>query len=74
MSSHGRPRRASRGRAYRIRVRGERRVQIDFPKLSRALLEHAALEAHQRQGEGRRTEANHEADLTRRREGVGDDE
>ena len=49
MSGHGRPTRASRGRAYRIRVRGERRVQIDFPKLSRALLEHAALEAHRTQ-------------------------
>lgn len=43
-----RPRRA-RGRSYRVRVRGERRVQIDYPKLSRALLEHAAYEAHEAQ-------------------------
>lgn len=43
-----RPRRA-RGRPYRVRVRGERRVQIDYPKLSRALLEQAAYEAHEAQ-------------------------
>lgn len=38
---HAKPRRA-RGRAYRIRVRAERRMPIDYPKLSRALLEQAA--------------------------------
>lgn len=55
----GRPRRP-RGRSYRVRVRGERRAQIDFAKLSRALLEQAALEAH-------RVElARHDADASAR--------
>lgn len=39
----GRPR-----REYRIRVRGERRVQPDYDKLARALLEHAAMEEARR--------------------------
>ena len=43
----GRPR-----REYRIRVRAERRLPIDYPKLARALLEHAAIEdAARREGE-----------------------
>lgn len=45
----GRPR-----REYRIRVRAERRLPIDYPKLARALLEHAAIEdAARREGETR---------------------
>ncbi|WP_447589548.1 hypothetical protein [Microbacterium lacticum] len=35
--------RRRRGREYRIRVRAERRLPIDYPKLSRALLEQAAI-------------------------------
>lgn len=35
----GRPR-----REHRIRARAERRLPIDYPKLARALLEHAAIE------------------------------
>lgn len=39
----GRPR-----KEYQIRVRAERRREIDFPKLARALLEQAAAEQHRR--------------------------
>lgn len=47
----GRPR-----REYRIRVRAERRLPIDYPKLARALLEHAAIEdAARREGESPET-------------------
>ena len=31
-------------REYRIRVRGERRAEVDYPKLARALLEYAAMQ------------------------------
>ena len=31
-------------REYRIRVRAERRAEVDYPKLARALLEYAAMQ------------------------------
>lgn len=43
----GRPR-----REYQIRVRAERRSEIDYRKLARAVLEHAAMQDRaQREGE-----------------------
>lgn len=42
----GRPR-----REYRIRVRGERREHPDYDKLTRALLEHAAMEEAKRRAQ-----------------------
>lgn len=41
MSRRGRGRPS---REYRIRVRAERRAEVDYPKLARALLEYAAMQ------------------------------
>jgi hypothetical protein len=49
----GRPR-----REYQIRVRAERRSEIDYRKLARAVLEHAAMQDRaQREGEQSETAA-----------------
>ncbi|GAA2950439.1 hypothetical protein [Microbacterium schleiferi] len=55
----GRPR-----REYRLRVRAERRLPLDYPKLARALLEHAAIEdaaRREQDGDTKATPAKNDA-------------
>ena len=50
-ASHPRRGRGRPKRPYRIRVVGERRAEPDYDKLARALLEHAAMQAREKNSE-----------------------
>lgn len=65
--------RRQRGREYRIRVRAERRLPIDYPKLSRALLEQAAINERARAAAAEVDSSDDTGSDKQAEEEVGDD-